>query len=150
MEILKINPAAVAQGDLMAFTYYGFVTNQRRRIGGKTEVEVEGVDGHKFVVEGDKLIEKAASANQFSQTKAVTKTEAAELLISAHNMPFTVCFKKSKGEQRVLRGKLIRHEPLMGRSYVEDMEIKSGSPLRQVDHRNIIYLIVGGVKYTVK
>jgi len=148
MEKEKLDPRKVKRGDLMSFTYFGFIRDAYSVR--QTELVVEGLDGDTFKVTGDSLIENASSADQYLKTKKVNKTEAAEILIASHNRPFTVCFTKADGSQRVLRGRLLRHEPLMGRSYVEDLEIKSGHPLRQVDHRNIVYLIVNGIKYTVK
>jgi hypothetical protein len=148
MEKEKLAPKKVKRGDLMAFTYFGFVQDTSNV--GQTELIVEGLNGDTFRVSGDSLIENAASADQYLKTKKVNKTEAAEILVASHNRPFTVCFTKADGNKRVLKGRLLRHEPLMGRSYVEDLEIKSGHPLRQVDHRNIVYLIVDGIKYTVK
>ena len=148
MEKEKLAPEKVKRGDLMAFTYFGFIQDTSNL--GQTELIVEGLNGDTFRVSGDSLIENAASADQYVKSKKVNKTEAAEILVASHNRPFTVCFTKADGTKRVLKGRLLRHEPLMGRSYVEDLEIKSGHPLRQVDHRNIVYLIVNGIKYTVK
>lgn len=146
----KLVPRDIQRGDLMSFTYFGFVKDHYQRSVAGTELVIEGLNGETFAVKGDSLIEEAASADQIRKNKQVNKTEAAEILISSHNKPFTVCFTKADGRKRVLRGRLLKHEPLMGRSFVEDLEIKRGNPLRQVDHRNIIFLIVDGVKYTVK
>jgi hypothetical protein len=41
----------------------------------------------------------------------------------------------------------------MGRSFMEDLDIEKeakGGRMREVDHRNILYLIVDGVKYVLK
>jgi hypothetical protein len=96
------------------------------------------------------LIERGFSADQFQEEVQTTKTRAAEILISSHNRPLTVCFEKSDGSERVLRGKLVTPEPLLGRSMMEDFDIKTGNRLRLVDHRTIRYLIVEGTKYSVK
>jgi hypothetical protein len=80
----------------------------------------------------------------------VTMTRAAEILITSFNRPLTVRFVKKQGGERVLRGRLLRPEPLLGRSYVEDLDAKGDSRIRLVDHRTIKCLIVDGVKYTVK
>lgn len=141
----NVKVAKVKKGHLMAFVYYGEVESANPDF-----LSIRNVDDNmSFRVEGKELIERSFSADQFDQEIKVNKTSAAEILISSHNRPFTVCFEKQDGEERVLRGRLITPEPLLGRSMVEDLEIKSGHRLRQVDHRTIKYLIVEGVKYTV-
>lgn len=103
-----------------------------------------------FSVNGQELIDRAFSADQYVTEERVTMTQAAEILISSYNRPLTVCFTKQGGEQRVLRGRLIKPEPLLGRSSVEDLDVKDGHRIRLVDHRTIQYLIVNGKKYVVK
>lgn len=103
-------------------------------------------------INGDKLIEELKSADDYKTTKKVTKTALAEQLMASYNVALTVCFDKSNGTERVLRGRLMSHEPLMGRSYCEDFDI-AGTPkdrLRQVDHRTLKWLVVNGTKYEVK
>lgn len=139
-DINKVN-----NGDLMCFPYWGKVLSTS-----SDQIHVEGLDGKSFYVQGVELINKSFSADQFDIEKTVSKTTLAEIFTTSHNVPFTICFKKANGKERVLRGRYLRHEPLMGRSYVEDLDITSGSPLRQVDHRSIKYLVVHGVKYIAK
>ena len=145
-EKIQLDPQQVKNGDLMCFLYWGQVD---RCFSSATEtcVSVTGIDGNKFDVRGNSLIRTAQSADQYHKVVRVTKTELAEVLISSHNKPFTVVFVKANGEERKMRGRLVRPEPLMGRSYVEDMDVKG---LRQVDHRNIKSLIVDGIKYVLK
>jgi len=144
----KIDPAKVKAGDLMVFPYTGTVN--RVGYGGQT-LGIDGMDGTGgFSVTGAQLIENAYSADQFHEEVKVTKTKAAEILISAYNRPFTVCFDKQDGTERKLRGRLVEPEPLLGRSHVEDLDIKTGHKLRLVDHRTIKWLILEGVKYVVK
>jgi hypothetical protein len=50
-------------------------------------------------------------------------TRIAEILITSPNRPLTVCFTKKDGTERVLRGRWIAQEALMGRSFVEDLDI---------------------------
>ena len=143
-----VDSKAVKAGDLMAFTYYANVKSASTN-----KLLVEDLDnGNKFYVEGEELLSRSLSADQFKETKKVTKTEAAEILVSSHNIPFTVQFvKEGDGESRLLRGRLVSAEPLLGRSYVEDLDKpRDTHRLRQVDHRTIEFLIVNCVKYVVK
>lgn len=145
---MATKPDSVSAGDLMAFVYWGKVKNVRRQ---GNELTVDDVDTkQEFNVLGSTLVEKAFSADRFSTTKNVSKTEAAEVLVNSFNVPFTVTFEKSDGTNRVLRGRLLKTEPLLGRSMVEDLDVKKGSPLRQIDHRTISSLVVNGVKYVVR
>jgi len=147
-KVNKVDPGKVTKGHLMAFLYYAMVDNVAP---GGVSVQVTGLDNNqgKFGVHGVELIRNAFSADQFAEEEKITKTKAAELLISSYNRPFTVCFEKQDKTERVLRGRLIAAEPLLGRSHVEDLDETDGKRLRLVDHRTIKYLIVDGVKYTV-
>lgn len=147
-----VDPAKVKDGDLMAFTYYGTVKTISKLMEGGHKLWVEGVAGgpDSFGVNGDKLIGASTSADQYHEEQKITKTAAAELLVSAYNRPFTVCFVKQEGEERVLRGRLVQPEPLLGRSHVEDLDITEGHRLRLVDHRTIKWLVLEGVRYLVK
>lgn len=145
---MATTPSQVKPGDLMTFAYWSKVKSVHS---GGTRLLVENVDNkEEFSVEGASLVEKAFSADRYSKTETVSKTEAAEKLVSSFNVPFTVVFEKSDGTNRVLRGRLVKTEPLLGRSMVEDLDVKKGNPLRQVDHRTIESLVVNGVRYVVK
>lgn len=145
-----IKPEMINTGDLMAFINYVKVKTKRNSDG--TELIVEDLDNQnkEIRVTGRELIEKSMSADQFGETKKVTKTEAAEILIAAHNRPLTVCFLKADGSERVLRGRLIKHEALMGRSMCEDLDTTDAHRTRLVDHRTIVFVIVDNVKNVVK
>jgi len=144
----RVDATKVKSDDLMAFLYYARV-NRIRQNG--SELSVTDVDRQSpFDVNGKVLVESAYSADQFHTTKRTTKTKVAEILISSPNRPLTVCFLKATGEERVLRGRLVKPEPLLGRSMVEDLDLTSGNRLRQVDHRTICWLVVDGIKYTVR
>lgn len=160
-----VDPTAIKVGDLMAFTYYAVVLGKEPRhvIGQVIPVQAlqlrhvgdaAGIDT--FEVTGESLIRAAHSADYAAEQRKVSKTEAAELLTRAHNRPLTVCFVKQDGNTRVLRGRLVSSEPLLGRSYCEDLDLtpdeagRKGGRLRLVDHRTISYLIVDGVKYVVR
>ena len=142
----------VQVGDVMTFTHWGRVIKVDTTVQSIPQLVVEDLEtGLPITIKGDNLIKASASADQFITQERATKTRAAELLIASHNKPLTVCFTKQNGEERIIRGKLTSAEPLLGRSMVEDLDIKHGTNrLRQVDHRTIKWLIVDGVQYTVK
>jgi hypothetical protein len=148
----KTDPSLVKDGDLMAITYYVKVETVRRNGEQLSVLDVVGDTGG-IDVNGKSLIANALSADQFAETIKVTKTQCAQLLIESTNRPFTVTFEKQDGTERKLRGRLISHEALLGRSMVEDLDIdrndKKGRT-RLVDHRTLKSLIVDGVKYEVK
>lgn len=151
-KINEVMPSKVSKNDLMAFVNYVKVDDV---LAGGDELIVCDLDHNrrKIKISGKDLIKNSLSADQFSETEKVTKTEAAEIMISLHNRPFTVSFNKADKSERVLRGRLIKHEALLGRSMVEDLdEPADGSKgrVRQVDHREINWLVVEGVKYIVK
>jgi hypothetical protein len=149
----KVNnlvPSKVKVNDLMAFVNY--VKVKQVNLGGE-ELIVSPLDssGKDIRISGRELVVNALSADQYEETEKVSKTEAAEILISSHNRPFTVSFEKADHTERIMRGRLIKPEPLLGRSMVEDLdESDKKNRVRQVDHRTINYLVVGGVKYQVK
>ena len=126
------------------------------------EIIVENVErNQKFLIRGDDLIDELDSADSFTKTTKATMTELAKTLSTSHETPFTVNFNKQltvknikegkeHGDERTLRGKLIAPEPLLGRSQVEDLDIKEGEyRFRSVDHRSINWLIVDGVKHVL-
>ena len=141
----------VKPGDLMAFVYYATV-KQTSVYGGDAHLLLKDNDTEtEFEVHGRALIEKSFSADQFNTEEKVTKTVLAEILIKSFNVPFTVTFIKADGTERRLRGRLIKSEPLLGRSQAEDLDKPlSENRLRLVDHRTLKTLIVNGVKYVLK
>jgi hypothetical protein len=152
VKVKNITPNKVKDNDLMAFVNYVKV---KKVASNGEELIVSPLDKNSkdIRITGYDLVVNALSADQFETTEKVTKTEAAEILISSHNRPFTVSFNKADGSERVLRGRLIKPEPLLGRSMVEDLDESATAAkgrVRQVDHREINWLIVGGMKYLVK
>jgi hypothetical protein len=153
----KTEPAKVQAGHLMAIIYYVTVENTAYNGERLTVKDVVGDTG-KIDINGKSLIETALSADQFQETVKVNRTQLAQLLIESHNRPFTVVFDKQeskdgKDKERKLRGRLISHEALLGRSLVEDLDIDAKDPkgrTRLVDHRTLKSLIVDGVKYELK
>lgn len=136
-------------GDIMAFVSYGKITHKNQH---GQDLRLASLDKGcpDFMVTGKPLIESGLSADRAADEVRVTKTQAAELLISSHNRPFTVVFKTQEDKVRTLRGRLVSAEPLLGRSHVEDFDITDAHRLRLVDHRTLISLVVNGIKYVVK
>ena len=144
-----VSPGEIQCGDIMSLTYYVKVKRSSPQVPSLTVDDLDHAI-RDIEVQGGELIGGAKSADRFHEVQNVTKTRAAELLIGAYGLPFTVAFRKSDGSERTLRGRLVQPEPLLGRSLVEDLDIKSGNRLRQVDHRTIRWLILDGVRYDVK
>lgn len=147
--VKPIDPKKVKKGDLMAMLTYVTVTKSESN---GAYLHVKNLDnGMDFRVDGADLVKDMKSGDQFADERMVTMTEAAEMLSTSYNTPFTVVFTKQKGEVRTLRGRLVKPEPLLGRSYVEDLDIDvSQHRVRLVDHREIISFTVNNIKYTVK
>jgi hypothetical protein len=151
----QTDPAKVKPGDLMAIIHYVKVNAIN---GARDQMDVAPLEkmGTNIKVTGRDLIANALSADYFAEEVTTTMTDVAEKLVTSHNRPLTVCFiKQAKkgeedGEERVLRGRLVKHESLLGRSYVEDLDKTENDRIRLVDHRTIRWLVVDGVKYTVK
>lgn len=148
----KTDHTKVKVGDIMAVLH--FVKVDRVLLGGE-QISVKPVlsgsttDG--FHINGKTLIQDCLSADYYKEEQQVTMTKAAEILVGSVNCPFSVCFEKQDGEERILRGLLVRPEPLLGRSLCRDLEKKEEKEqFRLVDHRTILWIVVGGVKYSVK
>lgn len=113
-----------------------------------TVVDVD--DKTEFDINGKTMIDTLKTGSIHGKPQKVTMTRAAEILSTSFNTPFTVCFTKQNGNERILRGRLLSTESLLGRSNVEDLDIADAHRMRQVDHRTIRWIIVGGEKYEVK
>lgn len=144
------DPDAIKPGDIIAVVHYCKVVSFRK---GRQpmEAKVQDLDrGGEFDMLGRELFVAAASADHYAEEVTATKTRVAEILTASVNRPFTVCFDKQDGTERTLRGRLVQPEPLLGRSLVEDLDVEGSHRQRLVDHRTLKWLIVDGVKYTVK
>jgi len=132
-------------GDLMLFGYWAQVIEP-----GQTKTLVQDVNTkEKFEIKGRPLIDAAFSADAYSVTEQVTRTKIAEKLVNSPNRPLTVKFKKQDGTERTIRGRFLSSEHILGRSYIEDMDLDK-ERTRLVDHRTISELIVDNVKYVAK
>lgn len=136
---------SIKVGEVLSTTHYMTVV-------GKTtdSITVKDSLGKEFTVKGKKLIEAMDSNSQYDKTEVVNKTKAAEILTGAGDAVFSVTFIKADGKRRNLTGRLLDTENLLGRSNVTDLEVTTGTNLRQVDHRTIEEIILKGTKYTVK
>ena len=144
--------AKVVPDDLMAIVSFVRVIDVQQEFFSKDwEVVLVDVDNsEKYTVKGKQLVEVMYSADQYAETRQVTKTEMAEILSTSYNTPFTVVFEKASGEERTLRGRLVSSEVLMGRVWVEDLDLpNTESRLRQVDNRTIKSLVVKNIKYVL-
>ena len=148
-KIHPTQPQKIKVGDIVSLQYYTRVKSVANN--GLTLLVNDLDDGKmsEIQVVGEHLIARSFSADQYHEEYRITKTQAAELLVGSVNRPFTVSFTKSDGTERVLRGRLIKPEPLLGRSMVEDLET-AGERIRQVDHRTINWIVIEGTKYIVK
>jgi len=145
----------IKRNDVMMIVHYFKVrTNATMSYTDGRGKELSGMDLDRkfnFDILGRELIESAYSADQYNKEENSTKTVVAEKLIGAGHLPFTVCFIKQDGSERVLRGRLIAPETLLGRSMVEDLdEPNEKKRLKQVDHRTIKWLILDDIKHVVK
>jgi len=144
---MKTRALDLNDNDLVAFTFYGKIKNNKNG----TNLCMHDVDhDREFFVNGIDLIESSTSADQYDKEEKTTKTKLADILIHATNRPFTVSFEKADGTERILRGRLVAPEPLLGRSKVEDLDLTGVHRLRLVDHRTLKWMIVDGVKFVVK
>ncbi len=151
-ETRKTNPTdpdKVKPGDLMAIIHYVKVAKVGAG-GGMMTVTPADKPGQNIDVIGRDLIGRALSADYFAEEVKVTATVMEELLTGEiFNRPISVLFVKENGEDRVLRGRYLKKAPF-GRSFMEDMDLPIDNRVRLVDHRTVKWLIVDGVKYTVK
>ena len=125
-----------------------------------TVIHIENLynPSQKIKIEGKDLIDKMKSADFWTDEQKLGLINIATKLVEAGDNPFTVCFLKANGDERILRGRLLETVPLLGRSTVEDFdavietidangEVDSSDRIRQVDHRTIKWLIINKVKY---
>lgn len=89
--------------------------------------------------------------------KQATEENAAELLAKADKNTFKDKAKLSKFSKELVKGEtckmvchLVQVENNLGRSLVIDLNSKSPSKFRQVDHRSIDYIIFENTKYVLK
>ena len=144
----KPDTETVAPGHIMAFTYYGRVTKVAND---GTLIHLDSLDyGFPFTAQGKELIDEADSADTYAAQELTSQTDVIKQLVESGRKPFTACFVKDNGEERVLRGRLIGVDQYRGRSQVEDLDQPADKRFRLVDHRTLKYVIVDGTKYVAK
>jgi hypothetical protein len=133
-------------GDIICIVKYAKIAKANKSV-----ITVKDLDSEEsFNVIGESLIDKLASADNCDEMESVTRTELAGILSTAWCTPFTVTFTKSDGNERILRGRLVEPDTLLGRSMVEDLDQEGGNRIRQVDHRTLTSIVVGGKQYLLK
>lgn len=139
----------IAVGERLSSTMYLEVLSKDEAT---DAIKVKDHVGREFIVRGRKLIEATMnSSRQFDKTEEVNKTTAAAILPEeSGDSVFGCVYIKADGKERTLVGFRKNTENHMGRSNVVDLEITSGNPLRQIDHRGIKSIILKGTKYIVK
>lgn len=149
-----VRPADIRPGDLLAFAYYTRVQAVSTPPGDGHVLELVDLDAGEapFRVKGDALITRASSADQSTETRSVTRTECARLLVGTEGraVVFTVCFDRADGTERILRGRYLDQDEQLGRSRVEDLDRPPGDRIRLVDHRTLKWLVVDGIRYVVR
>lgn len=133
-------------GDIVQVVHNAAVLNN-----GADGIEVQTTDGKfKFTIKGQDLLNSLSSADSFSSTQNLAQTNLIDQLLQSNGKVFTVEFAKANGELRKLRGFFLKEEPKLGRSYVHDLDVKKGTPVREVDHRTLRSIIIGGTKFVSK
>lgn len=140
----KTNFDSIVKGEKLSFTTYVTVNEIDKKRNALTVTSEKGVQ---MLIQGLDLIEGFNSNAQYFETKELGKNALAEKLQTAGDKIFTVEYIKADGSNRTLVGHLVSSESNLGRSMVRDLNITEGNNLRQVDHRTIQSLIIGGIQY---
>lgn len=143
--MLKHNSIQV--GEKISMTDYFTVKSIHE--GGIVATNSAGVD---ITINGTEMIESKFNSNsQYTETVKAGKNALAEILQTAGDKIFTVCFEKKDGSERVLTGHFISSEPNLGRTKVIDLEIPIGQHnFRQIDNRTIKWIVTDQTKYVAQ
>lgn len=96
---------------------------------------------------GKPLLDAMQSADSFSSTEKLSRTDVVAKMLASHGRVFTVKYETQEGEPRTLRGYFMKHETLFGRTLAFDLDINEP---RLVCHRKLQELVLDGVRYQVK
>ena len=143
------------------------------------DVVLRNERGFEYIADASIVEEGMDNANQFSETRKITRVQMVKILETTHGAIFTVNFNKQvtkdagevklqdisaddlatkagrlkvmdnllKGEERTIRGKVVKVEPKLGRTQVIDQDVNDDHKERLVDHRTINWLIFQNIKY---
>jgi len=136
--------------------------------------------GKEWQIDQDLIGAECHAADQFDETKELTRTEVVQEFNKVNNSIFTVAFRrqpkvedayeaiantgklipnkemkkllkeKMAGEERILIGYVLERDIALGRTMVRDLEQPEDDCIRLVDHRTIDWFIHQNVKYVVK
>jgi hypothetical protein len=140
--------ANIKEGEYLSFTQYLKVNSKT-----KDSIIVTNQFDQQLEITGIDLIESLNSAGQHNQVKIAGKNEIIDILHSAKDKVFTVNFIKIDNSERTLIGRLYNIESQMGRTNVVDLEIPKGDKtygIRQIDNRQINWIVLDGTKYVTK
>lgn len=94
----KCDFSKVKKGAVLSNTMYLTVENVNST---DNSIEVRDQNGLNFAIRGKQLVEAMFSADQFTETKTVSMTEAASILENAGDTVFTCSFNKMATEDTV-------------------------------------------------
>jgi hypothetical protein len=145
---MKNKFANIKEGEYLSFTQYLKVNSKT-----KDSIIVTNQFEQQLEITGIDLIESLNSAGQYNQVKIVGKNEMIDILHSAKGEVFTANFIKIDNSERTLIGRLYNIESQMGRTNVVDLETPKEDKtfgIRQIDNRQINWIVLGGIKYVTK
>jgi hypothetical protein len=138
-------------GEFISLTQYFKVKSINKKTG---QLFVTNDDGEDIVLEGKSFLEtNLYSAAQYSEIITCKKSDLVDVLRSAKDQVFAVCYLKQDKTERLLIGHYIKDEPNLGRTLVRDLEIDKKDKtkgFRLVDNREIKFVIFNNVKYIFK
>lgn len=139
---MNVNYSDLKVGQRLSLTSYFTITDIL-----PNQITVNTDHGETWTV-GRKVVEQGCySANQFTEERAVNKTQLAEVFSKVGDAVFTVEYVKKDGSDRMLIGYMLNRENIFARALVHDLE--KGEP-RLVDYRTLKSLIYKNIKYVVK
>jgi hypothetical protein len=138
----------IKEGEYLSFTQYLKVNSKT-----KDSIIVTNQFDQQLEITGIDLIESLNSAGQHNQVKIAGKNEIIDILHSAKDKVFTVNFIKADNSERTLIGRLYNIESQMGRTNVVDLEVTKVDKtfgIRQIDNRQINWIVLNSTKYVTK
>lgn len=136
------------EGDCISLTAYYKVKEHRISENKDPVVIVQSVkDPNEYIQISENLIDKDFySADYYAEEVSLPITELEQVFLSAGSDIFSVSFNKQDESERILRG-YSTGKIVLAKAQVIDAEVNE---FRQVDLREINWLVLRGVKYTLK